>query len=299
VPRYNPGDMLTFAKVAELRSMSAAGRALDLPKATVSRAVARLETGLGARLLERSSRHLALTETGTVFLRHCQRVAEEIEEAEAAVGELQSTVRGLLRVAAPVTFGRAVLTGLLPGFLQAYPELRMELELTNRTVDPIEEGFDLIVRPGPLADSSLMARELGQGPYGAVASPGYLQGHPPIRHPQDLQTHGVIDFFAGVSPQCWGFERNGDEVQVSVQARLDLNDASMRRDAAIAGVGVALVPLLLCHEAIAAGQLRHVFEDWKSTRVAHLYALWPSRRNQSPRLRAFLDFLRGSVPAEL
>ncbi|CAN5548073.1 LysR family transcriptional regulator [soil metagenome] len=297
--RYDPGDMLLFAKVAELRSMTGAARALSKPKASVSRAVGRLESALNARLLERSSRHLGLTEVGRVFLPHCQRVSEEIEEAEAAVGELTTSVKGLLRVAVPVTFGRSVLSPVLPRFLSAYPDLQMELELTNRTVDPIEEGFDLIVRPGPLADSSLMVRELGQAVYCAVASPAYLRSQAPIDGPAGLATHRVLDLFAGAPQHRWEFERRGETVGVEVRPRLDLNDAHMRCDAAEAGLGVALVPYPLCRRAVAEGRLSWVFDDWTSTRIAHLFALWPSRRNPSPRLRAFLDFLCDVVPKEL
>lgn len=296
--RYDPGDMLIFARVAEARSMSAAAKTLMKSKASVSRAIARLEAALNARLLERSSRHVSLTEAGRTFLVHCRRVAEEIEAAEAAVGELQATIRGHLRVAVPLVFGRSVLAPMLSEFMEKYPELSMELQVTNRTVDPIEEGFDLVVRAGPLPDSTLLVRELGRAQYGAFASPRYLQNHPDVESPADLAGHRVLDIFDGSSQIAWGFMRDQEAVTVAVRPRMDINDAVIRRDAAIGGLGIALVPEWMCRAAVDAGLLRQVCPQWRSTRVNAVSALWPSRRNPSPRLRAFLDFLTAGVTRE-
>ena len=296
---YDPGDMLVFAKVADFGSMSAAARILSTSKASVSRAVARLESALNARLVERSARHLVVTEVGRAFLHHCQRVAEEVREAEAEVGILQGSVAGKLRVVVPPTFGRCVLAPLLPKFLMRYEDIRMEVQLTNRKVDPIEEGFDLIVRAGPLADSSLNARELGRAAYGAYASPDYLDAHGPVESPADLRRHRVLDIFRGAESLPWEFERNGEIVSVAVRPRLDLSDAVMRRDAAIEGVGIALLPCWICSEAVEAGTLKPVCVEWVSRRSSIHYALWPGRRNCALRLRAFLDFLSDAVPARL
>lgn len=296
---HDPRDMLLFVKVAEFGSMSAAARSLGKPKASVSRAISRLEHLLGARLLERSNRRVALTETGSVFLRHCQRVAEEIEEAVAVVGALQGTVRGLLRIATPVTFGRSLLWPALPAFLDAYPELRMELELTHRSIDPIEEGFDLIVRYGPLAPSSLVAKLLGEAPYGVFAARSYLKRHPPITVPADLARHGVLDFFGQEQPHVWGFARGTESARVAVTPRVNINDAVLRKEAVIAGVGISLLPLWLCERELRDKQLVSVLPDWTPRHLPTIYALWPSRRNPSPRLRAFLSFLADTVHRRL
>jgi LysR family transcriptional regulator, regulator for bpeEF and oprC len=297
--RYDPRDMLVFAKVADLSSISAAARALGTSKASVSRSVSRLEAALNARLLERSPRHLAVTEVGRIFLAYCRKVAEEIEAAESAVGELQAAVRGHLRVAVPLVFGRAVLAPALPRFLIQHPEVNMEVRLTNRRVDPIEEGFDLVVRVGPQPDSSLLMRELGRALHGIYASPGYLRRAGGIEHPSELQSHAVLDVSDGADHIEWGFQRGETLVRVPVTPRLDLNDAVIRRDAAIEDLGVALLPSWLCSEAVADGCLVPLCTDWESTRVNHIVALWPGRRNALPRLRAFLDFLAASMPAEL
>lgn len=292
----DPNDMLLFAKAAELQGISAAARALGRPKASVSRAVVRLETVLNARLLERTSRKVALTDAGRVFLAHCQRVAEEVENAEAEIGHLQGAVRGTLRVAVPMTFGRALLAPLLPQFLATYPELRLELRITDRAFDPVEDGLDVVVRQGPLGDSSLMSRELGRAYYGAYATPAYLAAHPPIRQPEDLAAHAVLDFFNGKDRKICSFTRNGEQRDVTVQPRVDLNDAVMRRDAALQDIGIALAPIAICTEALRQGQLKRVLPDWICLRSAAMFALWSGRRHLPPRLRAFLDFLSEAIP---
>lgn len=296
---YDPRDMLLFAKVAELGSMSAAARALFKPKASVSRAIARLESKLDTPLLERSSRRIVLTQVGRLFLAHCQRIADEIGEAEAAVGELQGAVRGLLRVASPVVFGRSMLGPILPAFLDSHPELRMELELTNRMIDPLEEGFDLIIRTNSLTDNSLVVRELGVSPYATYASPDYLKRRGPVLVPADLKRHLVIDAFNGAEHHAWKFERAGETVSIDVRPRLDINDAMMRRDTAVAGMGITLMPNWIGNSELGAGRLLRVLPDWTPTRVAQLTALWPARRKPSPRLRAFLAFLSETVPKSL
>ena len=287
--------MLLFAKVVEHGSMSAAARALFRPKASVSRAIARLEAALDVLLLERSSRRLVLTPVGRVFLSHCQRVADDIAEAQAAVGEMQGVVRGRLRVASSVVFGRAWLGPILPAFLAAHPQLRMELELTNRLVDPVEEGFDLVIRANAQTDHSLVVRQLAVSTYGLFASQAYLDRYPPIAHPDNLAKHLVIDTFGGAEQQPWEFVKGGQRVSVDVRPRLDLNDAMLRAESAVAGLGLTLVPSWIGRSDLGLGGLVRVLPAWRPTRLTPLNALWPARRRTSPRLHAFLDFLSDAV----
>jgi len=296
--RCNPNDMLLFAKTAELGGISAAARATGRPKATVSRAVARLETALNARLLERSSHKVALTESGHALLAHCQRVAEEVQEAEARVGEIQGSVAGLLKIAVPITFGRAQLSPLLPKLLIKHPLLQLEVHVTDRAFDPIDGSFDVVVLPGPLSDSSLAARELGRTAYGIYASPSYLATHAPLADPMDLVSHALIAPYQPPASSVWSLARGAARQDVPVWARLQSNDAAMRRDAALEGLGIALVPSSICLEALALGRLQQVLPEWTPVRSVPVYALWPSRRHMSPRLRAFLDFLDEEIPIE-
>lgn len=167
----DPKLLVLFAKVVRLNSISRAARLLSIPKATISRSLTRLEDALGSRLFERSSRGMRLTEAGERIARHGQRVVEEIEEAKAAIGATQTAMSGQLRIATPLTFGRSLLSPVLPRFLARHPQLHVEVELTNRRVDPSEENFDLVVRLGPLADTSLVAKPLGIVNFAACASP--------------------------------------------------------------------------------------------------------------------------------
>lgn len=290
--------MLLFAKAAQLHSISAAARMLDKPKSTVSRAIVRLENALGARLMDRSSRRVTLTDAGKIFLRHCYSVAQEVKAGVAAVGELQGDVQGRLHVAVPTTFGLALLSPLLAPFLLAHPDLTLEVRLTDRSKDQIEERFDVIVRPGPLPHSSLIARELGTNRYGVYASPGYLAVQPPILAPDDLSAHRVVDNFSGSDGAWWEFTQQSRHARVQVQPRADINDAMMRREVAIQGVGPAILPTWLARDAVIAGQLRDVLPGWASTRTVPVFALWSGRQHMPPRLRVFIDYLVDAVPRQ-
>ncbi|WP_233809583.1 LysR family transcriptional regulator [Paraburkholderia sp. HP33-1] len=295
----DPKSLLVFAKVVECGGISAAGRLLSMPKATISRAISGLETSLGTRLLERSSRKMRLTESGETIFGHCQRIAEEIEEAKAAIGSMQSATRGHLRVASPLTFGRSLLSPILPRFLSQHPALRVEVELTNRRVDPIEENFDFVIRLGPLADTSLVAKQLGMIHFVPCASAQYLQSHGVPKQPLDLTRHSVIDIFDTEGKHHWTFTRAGQRIEVEVSPRFDANDPIVRRDAALSGIGVALLPWFLVEEEVRTGQLQVVLPQWRSTRTNGIYALYPNRRSLSLKSRAFLAFLEEEIPPKL
>ncbi len=295
----DPRNLVLFAKAVELGGVRAAARVLSIPKTTISRAIAQLEAKLGAQLLERSPRKITLTELGQIFFQHCRRVVQDIEEAEAAVGTMQGVARGRLRVASPVTFGRSLLSPVLSGFLHAHPEIRVELELTNRKVDPAEEGFDVVIRLGPLDDSSLIAKDLGALTFALCASPRYLEQGSTPAHPDDLAQHKVIDFFGGADHRVWTFQRRSESVGIEVTPRFDANDPMVRRDAAVAGLGIALLPVWLFNAEAPAGRLVRLLPDWHPAASTRIYALYPSRRSLTPKSRAFLQFLRSEIPARL
>ncbi|MBR0831139.1 LysR family transcriptional regulator [Bradyrhizobium manausense] len=291
--------LMLFAKVVDFGGISAAARALSIPKATISRAVASLESSLGIRLLERSGRKMRLTEAGSVVHQHCQRIAEEIEEAQAAVNEIRSVPRGRLRVAAPLTFGRTLLSPSLSDFLRTHPDIRVELELTNRQVDPIEENFDVVIRLGPLADSTLIAKEIGTVHFVLCAGPGYLSSHPDIRCPIDLEQHLVIDFFGGADHRQWSLSRGQEVAQVKVRPRLDVNDPIVRRDAALADIGITLLPAWIANREVQKNGLKLILPDWRMTPSTRIYALYPNRRSLSAKSRSFLNFLEARIRPEL
>ena len=293
----DPKHLLIFAKVVECGGITSAARILGIPKATVSRAVAKIEKDLSTRLLERSSRKIRLTESGSILLEHCLRIAEEIDRAEAAVGTLEGRVRGKLRIASPFTFGHFSLSPILPDFLIENPEVQAELELTNRRVDPIEESFDLVVRVGVIEDSTMVAKTIYDVPFGLFASTEYLKREIAPQRPMDLEPHSLISFFAGGERNIWRFVKGGDEESIRVSnARLDANDPMVRLDAALAGIGIALLPLWITKAYEKEGRLRRILPEWQAVTTTRVHVLYPSRRGLTPKSRAFVTFLQKRIP---
>jgi LysR family transcriptional regulator, regulator for bpeEF and oprC len=293
----DPKHLLIFEKVVECGGITSAARVLGIPKATVSRAVAKIEKDLSTRLLERSSRKIRLTESGAVLFEHCLRIAEEIGRAEAAVGAIERVVRGKLRIAAPFTFGHFLLSPILPDFLIQHPEVQTELEVTNRRVDPIEEAFDLVVRVGALEDSAMVAKNIGDVPFGLFASAKYLKREIALQRPIDLERHALIGSLGSGERNVWRFVKGSEKESIRVvNARLDANDPMVRLDAALAGVGIALLPLWIARSYEKKGRLRRVLPGWDAVTTTRVHVLYPSRRSLTPKSRAFVAFLEKRVP---
>ncbi|MGE4338325.1 MAG: LysR substrate-binding domain-containing protein [Pigmentiphaga sp.] len=295
----DPKQFVLFTRVVRLNGISRASRILALPKATISRHLSNLEDSLGTRLLERSARGIRLTEAGERIYHHGQRVIEELEEAKAAIDSTQTVMTGQLRIASPLTFGRSLLSPILPRFLARHSQLTIEVELTNRRVDPTEENVDLVIRLGPLADSALVARPLGLVHFAPCASPAYLASRTRIERPEELSRHAAIDFFNGAEKLAWTFCRGDESATVEVARRVDANDPILRRDAAVAGLGISLLPVWLLRNELASGQLEIVLSAWQSTRQNEIYAMYPNRRSLSTKSRAFLEFLEQEIPPML
>ena len=293
----DPKYLLIFAKVVECGGITAAARVLGIPKATVSRAVTRIEKDLATRLLERSSRKIRLTESGNILFEHCLRIAEEIGRAEAAVGSLEGVVRGKLRISAPFTFGHFLLSPILPDFLTQHPDVQTEVELTNRRVDPVEEAFDLVVRVGAIEDTTMIAKNIGEVPFGLFASPKYLKRDVPLRRPTDLDRHALIGSLSTGERNIWKFVKGNEKASIRVvNARLDVNDPMVRLDAALAGVGIALLPLWIARGHEKRGKLRRLLPEWQAETTTRVHVLYPSRRSLTPKSRAFMTFLEKRVP---
>ncbi|HVP29300.1 MAG TPA: LysR family transcriptional regulator [Myxococcota bacterium] len=283
-------DLRIFLKVAELGSLSGAASALRVPKSTASRALARLEERVGSPLLRRSARRLGPTETGVLLQRHALRILGEVELAETAVSRVRGAPRGLLRVTAPFTFGRAFVAPLLPEFLARHPEIRVALELTPGGVEPVGSEVDVAVRLGPLDGSSLRARKLGRATLWLCASPRYLAGRKAPRQATDLEDHDVLDWSGPDGERGWTLFGPDRAETVRVTPRLTVNDASVLRVAALAGTGVAWLPDFLCHADLEAGRLRRLLPGWRRDEP-EIHALFPGGRALSPKVRAFVDFL--------
>lgn len=286
-------ELLVFAKVVQAGSFTVAARGLRMPKSTVSRKVSELEERVGAQLLQRTTRKLRLTDVGQAYYEHCARIVAEAEQAELAVTRMQAAPHGLLRVTAPLTFN--FLGPIVAEFLKRYPEVQLELVCTDRSVDLVEEGFDVAVRAGRLADSSLIARKLGDIARVVVAAPEYLEQRGVPKSPKDLERHDCLVFGAGMEGNVWTLHSGSRSVQVSVRARLVVNEPDMLRAVALGGAGVTLLPTLLNAADLSAGRLRRILPDWSSS-GAPVHAVYPGSRHHSPKVMAFVDFLRERWP---
>jgi DNA-binding transcriptional LysR family regulator len=282
-------ELVVFAKVVEAGSFVGASRELSIPKSTVSRKVSELEERLGARLLQRTTRQLSLTDAGRAYYRHAARVLHELGEAELAVTRMQEVPRGLLRVTTPINV--AYLGRLFTTFLEAFPEVSLELVCTQRVVDLVEEGFDVSLRIGRLADSSLIARYLGSEKSHVVASPAFLAGRTLPKHPDDLKGVPVLAFGALPDPQTWRLVRGDEHAKVSFEPRFVVNDLDLVHRAVLEGIGVALLPSHRICDDLNEGRLARVLPEWCAP-ATPFHAVYPSTRHLSPKVKAFVDHLQ-------
>ena len=283
-------NLSVFVRIAETGSLSAAAGVLDISKSAVSKKLAALEERLGARLINRTTRRLSLTEVGAAFLERAQRIVTELEEAEAAVSRLTAEPRGTLRVNAPMSFGILHLAPALAGFMTRYPELSVALDLNDRRVDLVEEGYDVAIRIAELADSSLIARKLAPTRRIVCASPDYWARHGKPAHPRDLAAHNclIYTYLAGGSE--WPFRDAGGSFAVPVEGTLKANNGDALREAARAGLGVYLAPAFLVGDDVRAGWLETALEAFEDAALS-IYAVYPHRRHLSAKVRAFIDYL--------
>jgi DNA-binding transcriptional LysR family regulator len=281
-------ELVVFARVVQDGSFIAASRALAMPKSTVSRKVADLEARLGARLLQRTTRTLSLTDAGRIFYDHCKRIVSDVETAERAVTSLQETPRGLLRVTAGTN--AAYLAPIVRDYLRRYPEVRLELLCTGRAVDLVEERFDLGIRAGRLPDSSLIAKSLGHVTWFLVATPGYLERRARPRAPADLARHECLLFGTG-DRSTLRLRRDGHEAEVVLAPRMMVSDMDVLHAAAIGGAGVALLPAYQCVEELRAKRLERVLRAWDAP-ATPIHIVHPSTRHVSTTVKSFIDHLR-------
>ena len=281
-----------FAAVADAQSFTRAAERLGMSKSSVSKSVSRLENRLGARLLNRTTRRLSLTEMGRAFHQRCSHIVEAAEAAELAVSRLQDSPRGTLRINVPVSFGLRHLGSALPAFMAMYPELRVDIDFMDRRVDLIEEGYDLALRIGALSDSSLIARRLAPNRLLAVAAPAYLKRHGTPPHPAALASHNCLTYAYLPSPSEWRFQRDGRPLDVPVSGTLHTNNGDVILQAALAGIGISLAPSFICGDELASGRLRRILADFEPPPLG-IYAVYPHSRHLSTKVSAFVEFLAG------
>jgi DNA-binding transcriptional LysR family regulator len=277
-----------FVKVGELGSFSAAAKRLGWSKSAVSKQVAALEERLGATLLHRTTRAMSLTEAGTAFLARARALLAELAEAEAAVASLSGELQGTLWVNAPLSFGIRHVAPAVAPFLAAHPKLALELDLTDRFVDLVEEGYDLALRIGALADSSLIARKLAPVRRLLCAAPGYLARAGLPQTPQALAAHACLSYRQERRSSAWTLEREGERLQIGVSGPLTTNNGDVLLEAARAGAGIVDLPTFYTCDDLRDGRLLPVLPEWHPPSLA-LYAVYPPNRHLSVKVRRFID----------
>ena len=289
---WTPAQLAVLAKVVDLNGFSAAARALGVPKAAVSRAVADLESSLGVKVLERTTRRISLTHAGRLLYPHAKRVVEDTDAARAVVAKLNAPSNGPLRVVADPTYGRVLLTPLVPRFLESFPDVPLEVAL-----DAPEEtaGWDVAIRTRS-AEGAVSSRLLGAPPALLCATPAYLQNRGFPARPEDLRAHDLLTPEATDPPHFrLLLERGAQRAEVSLSPKLAVNDPAVLHAATAAGLGIGLLPQFLCRQGLATARLKQVLPDWSVPPAAALYALYPAALEADLRVQRFVDFLAANI----
>ncbi len=291
---WTPAQLAMLAKVVDLNGFSAAARALGVPKAAISRGVADLEKALGVRVLERTTRRVALTAAGRLLYPHARRVGEECDAARNAIANLQSPQGRPLRVVADPTYGRVLLAPLVPRFLEAFAHVPLDVALEAGQLAP--GAWDVAIRTHPPADDTVVRRLLGAPPALLCATPQYLQQRGIPERPDDLRTHDLLTpESSGLAEFRLQLARGAQRAEVPLSPKLAVDDPAVLHAAAAAGLGIALLPEFLCRQGLATSRLKSVLPEWTLAPAAALYALYPAALESDPRVQQFVDFLAANI----
>ncbi len=283
-------EMAVFVNVVREGGFSAAAKAMQLTPSAVSKQISRLEDRLDVRLLNRTTRQLSMTDEGETFYHRATAILADIDEAEALVSDRRDTPHGTLRISSSISFGRHQIVPMMPEFLNAYPELKLQLSLSDNLVDLVQEGFDVAIRMADLTDSSLVARRLAVDRRIVCAAPSYVEQYGIPQSPEALRDHNCLTVTNVPSMHDWEFSFGGTSRKIHVEGRFETNSGVAVHEAALAGLGIAQLPAFLIAPDIRAGRLVAFLED----RIAMgkpIYAVYPHRRHLSPKVRALIDFL--------
>ena len=287
-----------FIEVARHKSFVAGGKALGISGPAASKQVMLLEDELGVKLLHRTTRVVTLTDEGAEYYERTRLAIEELQDAANALREVKSIPKGMLKISAPLSFGHQHLLPALSGFAVKYPEIRMDIALEDRAVDVVAEGFDVVIRIGVMKDSSLVMRPLAECPIVAVASPKYIEKSPAIRLPQDLKQQRMIGYALAGAGVEWRYQhRKGKAGSVKTECIFRANTAEMMLQAALDGVGIALLPGFTAATYLKSGKLVRVLKDYESSPRRQIVALMPPDRHRSLKVKLFIEWLQGACKA--
>ncbi len=284
-------EMAAFVRVVDTKGFSAAAPSLGLTPSAVSKLVTRLERRLGVRLLQRTTRALHLTEDGEVFYAAAQRIVAEIETLENQIAGQSGNPHGVLRVTTSLAFSTHQLTPVLPEFLARHPLIELDLLPTDRVIDMVEEGVDIAIRIGRLADTSFMARKIGEDKRLICAAPAYLARHGTPRRPADLARHNCIVSRERAYLNRWPFRIDGQVSEIEVAGRIAVNEGEMQMQLALQGIGIVRLTRLTMARAIRDGALVRLLDDYSADEPVGIHAVYPHRRHLAPKVPAFVNFL--------
>ncbi|MDB1125819.1 LysR family transcriptional regulator [Vibrio algarum] len=284
--------MAIFAQVVKLGSFTLAADVSGHSTSYISKEVSKLEARLGVRLLHRTTRSLSLTPEGELYYQRCQQIIEDAEQAENAIIGKQGEPHGLLRVSCPMSYGLSNLSPVLSRFIDGYPKIKLDLELNDRKVDLISDGFDVVIRAAQrLEDSSLISRKITRSEALVLASPRYLSKHGTPKHPYDLDRHKIISYSNLKQPNVWIFDDvNGEQIQVHVDSHVLTNNSMLEVELAVADQGIFRIPRFALKDELETGKLVELFENWPKPSIG-IYMVYPSRKHMSAKVRSFIDFV--------
>ncbi|MDD9155238.1 LysR family transcriptional regulator [Aliivibrio sp. S4TY2] len=283
--------MRAFVRVVETGSFSATGKEMNTSQTTISKKVAALEKQIGVKLLTRSSRDHSLTSAGSDYYDTCVNILSELDEAEAKVRTKTTQPQGIIRVAAPVAFGRFLLAPIVAEFFQQYPDIKIDLLLNDKHVNLISEGIDVAIRVKKLEDSSLVARHLFDNPMYLFASPDYLEQHGEPEHPNDLATHNCLIYSGLQEAHIWNFNHGDKEYSVPVKGNFQSDNGDVLLDVALTGVGIVSLPIWMAKAHLTSGHLRQIITTYSGQNLP-INAIYPQRRYTPLKVRCFVDFLK-------
>lgn len=286
-----------FVQAAESRSYSEAGRCLGVSASTIGKSICRMEQRLGVRLFHRSTRSITLTAEGALFLERCRRILCEVEAAELELSETRQAPKGRLRVSLPLV-GMLVMPAIT-AFMRRYPEIELDIDFSDRLVNVIEEGFDVVMRTGEPSDSRLMSRPVGSYRLQLVASPEYLANHQPLKTPAELVSHICLQhrFASSGKLEAWPLRHDNGMPEAIIPSSIACNMSSALLDLVVAGVGIACLPDFMVRQAISRGELVAVLDAYVEHQGS-FRLLWPSSKQLAPKLRVFIDFMVEALFAE-
>jgi DNA-binding transcriptional LysR family regulator len=284
------GSMKIFVAVVEGGSFAAAADKLEISRAMVSKQIQKLEEHLGTRLMNRTTRRLSLTETGRAFYERSVQIVSDVEEAEQIAGQMTRVPQGVLRVTIPLSYGQHRLAVIIGDYTQAYPQVKLDISLSDRKVDLVDEGFDLAIRIGALPQSDLIARKIGGVRSIVCAAPSYLAKMGTPQTPADLGAHACLGYALTGTGADWRLEGLHDAVVIPISGPIRADNGDIIRLAALRGAGIVFQPHFIVGDDIEAGRLIRVLPDWQSAELG-VYAVYPSRKHLSAKVRTFVDFL--------